>query len=156
MRVDLKNKTVQDSIVVFLLGLALGAYSLIGFFTAAVKTKWFMSPYLFPLLLSVLALLLALSLVREGRGEAGQTASAETVVGSSAQKLKHALAVVLMAAAYAVLIPRLHFIPASILFLAALIWLMGERRWWMIAAVALIMPFALYALFGLALGVRLP
>ena len=56
MRDHLKNKSIQDSIAVFLLGLALGIYSLIRFRSAAVQTRWILSPYLFPLLLSVFAI----------------------------------------------------------------------------------------------------
>ena len=152
----LKNKNVQDSIAVFLLGMALGAYSLIGFSTAAVKTRWIMSPYLFPLLLSAFALLLAFSLFGEGRYEVKHARGGKTPVKTAALKRKNVLAVVLLGIAYVVLIPLIHFIPASILFLAALIRFMGERRWWMLAAVAIVMPLVLYALFGLGLGVRLP
>lgn len=156
MRDDLNNQKVQDSIVVLLLGLALGAYSLIGFFTAAVQTKWIMSPYLFPLLLSAFAVLLAAALFGEGHREARLTRAGETPAKPAALKMKNALAVVLLGMVYAALLPLIRFIPATLLFLAALMWLMGEHRPWMIAAVALLVPLALYALFGLGLGVRLP
>ena len=46
----LKNQKFQEGLVILLLGIALGAYSLYMFRTAAVKTSWIMSPYLFPLL----------------------------------------------------------------------------------------------------------
>ena len=155
MREYLKNKNVQDSIVVFLLGLALGIYSLVSFYTARVQTKWIMSPYLFPLLLSVLTILLSVSLFAEGRYEVAQARSGE-VKSKSPLKLKNVLVVVLMGIAYYVLISLIHFIPATIVFLAAMIWFLGERRWWLIAIIAVAMPFILYALFQLALGVRLP
>lgn len=155
MREYLKNKNVQDSIVVFLLGLALGIYSLVSFYTARVQTKWIMSPYLFPLLLSVLTILLSVSLFAEGRYEVAQARSGE-VKAKSPLKLKNVLVVVLMGIAYYVLISLIHFIPATIVFLAAMIWFLGERRWWLIAIIAVAMPFILYALFQLALGVRLP
>lgn len=155
MREYLKNKNVQDSIVVFLLGLALGIYSLVSFYTARVQTKWIMSPYLFPLLLSVLTILLSVSLFAEGRYEVAQARSGE-VKSKSPLKLKNVLVVVLMGIAYYVLISLIHFIPATIIFLAAMICFLGERRWWLIAIIAVAMPFILYALFQLALGVRLP
>ena len=152
----LKNKNVQDSIVVFLLGLALGAYSLISFYTAAVQTRWIMSPYLFPLLLSVFAILLSVSLFGEGRYELSR-ARAGVVPAKPARFMPgKVLAVVLMSVAYYVLISLIHFIPASVIFLAALICCLGERRRWMIAAVAIGMPLILYALFALGLSVRLP
>lgn len=152
----LKNKKVQDSIVVLLLGLALGAYSLISFRTAAVQTKWIMSPYLFPLLLSAFAILLSVSLFGEGRRELIR--ARDSVVPAKPARLMpgKVLVVVLMGIAYAVLISLIHFIPASVIFLAALIRYLGERRWWMIAMIAIVMPLVLYALFGLGLSVRLP
>lgn len=151
MRDKLKNKAWQEGVLVGLLGLALGAYSLIGFFSAPVQTAWFLSPYLFPLLLAILALPLALALLREGRRENADEPSARP-----AGDRKGLLAVVLTSLAYAALLPLLHFIPATALFLAALIFLLGERRPGMIAAVALLSPLLLYALFGLALKLRLP
>ena len=156
MREYLKNKNVQESIVVFLLGLALGAYSLISFYTARVQTKWIMSPYLFPLLLSVFAVLLSVSLFGEGRYEVSEARRGAEQAKPAKLKLLNVLVVVLMGVAYYVLISLIHFIPASMIFLAAMIWFLGERRWWMIAAVAVVMPLVLYALFALGLSVRLP
>ncbi len=153
MRELIKNKTLRESLALLALGLALGAYSLIGFRTAAVQTKWALSPYLFPLLLSVLALILAAALFAEGRREraAGEAPAA------AAPRAKKTVWIVLAAAIfYDALLPLIRFIPATALFLAALTWLLGERRRWMIAAVALVTPLLLYALFGLALGLRLP
>ena len=156
MREYLKNKNVQESVVVFLLGVALGAYSLISFYTARVQTKWIMSPYLFPLLLSAFSVLLSVSLFAEGRYEVSRERDGETPAKSAPLNYKNVLIVVLMGVAYYVLISLIHFIPASMVFLAAMIWFLGERRWWMIAAVAIAMPLILYALFGLGLNVRLP
>lgn len=151
MRDKLKNKAWQEGVLVGLYGLALGVYSMIGFFTAPVQTAWFLSPYLFPLLIAVLALPLALALIREGRrAEAGEGEA------RPAGDRKRLLAVILTSLAYAALLPLLHFIPATLLFLAALLFLLGERRKWMIAAVAVLSPLLLYALFSLALKLRLP
>ena len=63
---------------------------------------------------------------------------------------------VLLTAAYLALMGLISFIPATALYLAALIRLLGERRWGLIAAVAVLTPLALYALFALGLNVRLP
>ena len=125
MRDYLKNKNVQESIVVFLLGLALGAYSLISFHTARVQTRWIMSPYLFPLLLSVFAVLLSVSLFGEGRFEVGEARRGAEQTKPAKLKLKNVLVVVLMGVAYYVLISLIHFIPASMVFLAAMIWFLG-------------------------------
>ena len=148
MRDHLKNKSIQDSIAVFLLGLALGIYSLIRFRSAAVQTRWILSP--------VFAILLSLSLFGEGLGERGRACEDAAQAKPAPRKLRNVLIVVLMGAAYCALISLIRFLPASMLFLAAMIWFLGERRPWMIAAVSIVMPLVLYALFGLGLGVRLP
>lgn len=156
MRDHLNNQNVPDSLVVLLLGLALGVYSLVGFFTAPVHTAWILSPYLFPLLLAVFAVLLSAALFAEGRSEAEKSRAEAAAAKHAARGLKQLLAVALTGILYCALLAPLGFIPSTVLFLAALLWLLGERRRWMIAAVALLTPLVLYALFGLALGVRLP
>lgn len=157
MRDYIKNKSVLDSIIVLGLGIALGAYSLISFYTATVKTAWIMSPYLFPLLLAVFAVLLSISLFAEGSYEVRKQrqAGGEKAAPASINTVK-VIVVTLFGVAYYLLISWIHFIPASVLFLAALIWYMGERKWWKIALVAAIMPFILYFLFAVLLHVRLP
>ena len=156
MRESLKNKTLQDGVAVLLLALALGAYSLTAFLTARVRTSWILSPWLFPLLLAVLALALSAALLREGRRELRRGGAEETPADSAVTRRGKLAAVVLLTAAYLVLMAPIRFIPATALDLAALVFFLGERRWWMIAAVAGLTPLILYALFALGLSVRLP
>lgn len=153
MRGSLKNKTLQDGLAVLLLALALGVSSLYGFLTARVQTAWILSPWLFPLLLALLALPLSAALIREGRRElrSGVPTEAKPV-----SELGNPAILVLLSAAYLILLGLIGFLPATALFLAALILLLGERRWWMIAAVAVLTPLLLYAVFALGLGLRLP
>ena len=144
----LHNKNRLGAALALAGGLALGAYSLIGHAKAPVQTTWALSPYLFPLLLSVFALLLSLALLLEGRGAAEEK--------KPPQDWKKPGAVLLLSILFCALLPLLHFVPASALYLAALLFLLGERRQFVILAVALLLPLALYALFGLGLHVRLP
>lgn len=157
MRDYWKNKTVQDSVVVLFLGLALGVYSLVSFHTATVQTAWIMSPYLFPLLLAVFALLLSLSLFAEGSHEVKEARKAtEPGAKPAPLALKNVIVVIALSIVYYLLISVIHFIPASILFLAALIWYMGERKYVRIAVISIVMPLILYGLFAKLLNVRLP
>lgn len=154
MRGGLKNKTIQDGAAVLLAGLALGVYSLVSFRRAAVQTAWILSPWLFPMLLAVLAVLAGAALLFAGwRAAAADSAEAPAEKGRG---LPRALTVALSAAAYVALLPALRFVPATALFLGAMMVFLGERRWLTIAAVALAAPLLLYALFALGLGVRLP
>ncbi len=155
MRHAMKNKTVQDGIAVLLLALALGVRSLIGFLSTGQRTAWILSPWLFPLLLALIGLPLAAALLRRAWRESGLEAD-EAVPAVSAPGQRRMAALVLLTAAYLVLMGPIRFVPATMLYLAALIRLLGERRRGMIAAVAVLTPLALYALFALALSVRLP
>ena len=149
----LKNQKFQEGLVILLLGIALGAYSLYMFRTAAVKTSWIMSPYLFPLLLSVFTILVSLSLLVEAVHEMQVATKTD---GKGKMNLKSVAVVMLLCVAYAALLPRLGFILASMLFLAAFIWFLGERRIWLVAAISVVMPLLLYVIFGVLLSVRLP
>ena len=144
----MRRKLNIGAVAVLAAGLSLGAYSLIGYARAAVRTAFLLSPWLFPLLLAVCALPLSLALFLQAPAASGET--------QAPREGKTTLLLALAAAAYAALLPLLHFLPTTALFLAALIWLLGERRWQRIAAVSVAAPLLLYALFGLTLQLRLP
>lgn len=190
MREHIKNKGVLPSIGVLALGVALGAYSLISFYTARVKTEWIMSPYLFPLLLSVFTVLLSVSLFFESKKKPSETktdsadvadvaskeslqteeeaqtnavseARADSKQRSKFDKLEAnpmfmVIGVICSCIAYLFLMQLITFIPATILLLAFLIWLMGERRIHVIVLVSIVTPGVLYVLFSILLNVRLP
>jgi energy-converting hydrogenase Eha subunit C len=52
--------------------------------------------------------------------------------------------------------PVLRFVPATVLFLGALFVCLGERKWRRVLLLSVVAAGAVYALFGLALNVRLP
>ena len=58
--------------------------------------------------------------------------------------------------AYFVFMPELGFPLGSALALAAMAWLLGERRWSVIAGGALVVTAVLHLAFAYGLGVRLP
>ena len=156
MRDYIKNKSVQDSIVVLVLGLALGIFSVYSFFNAKVKAAWIMSPYLFPMLIALFTICMAYCLFMEGKHQVdaekagGQAAAADPI------KLKNVVVVVIISVLYYILMRFISFIPATILFLAALMWFMGERRWKVLIPVAVVAPLVIYAIFAWGLSVRLP
>ena len=153
VREQLKNKTFREGLAVLAAGLALGAYSLVSFRRSAVQTAWILSPWLFPMLLAVFAALLGAALLSGGLRETDGNRDAGKPDGRRALRV---LAAALMVAAYCALLPLIRFLPATALFLAGMMLFLGERRWWVIAAVAVAAPLVLYALFALGLGVRLP
>ena len=152
MKKYLQNSNIQDGVVVFVLGLALFCYSMYSHATG-IPVEWKMSPYLFPCLLSVFAVLLAVSLLADGYHE---IRSGEGSAGKAPVNLLRVAVIVALALAYYFLLPVLTFIPATILFLAVFISYLGERRWWLTALISVAAAGILYFLFGVCLNVMLP
>lgn len=151
----LRNANCHDSIFVGLCSVGLLGYSLYHHHFDRNTTEWKTSPFLFPVLISVFGFLLAVSLMADAIHEAHTPEEAHAKAGKKNNPIG-ALVFIGASIAYYLLMPILHFIPATILFLAGLFIYLGERKWWKIALLALITTGAVYALFGLGLNVRLP
>ena len=150
-------KTRADGLVVTLLGIAFLAYSVDQFRAMSRKVNWIMSPYLFPMSVAGMAILLGIGIIVESRGKDEKQAKAEAEGGRST--LRRALDVVLviaMAVLYEIALPYTGFIPATAVFLAVMVLFLGERRWYIFVPVAVLTPLILYAIFRLGLNVRLP
>ena len=152
----LKMPSFQDAAFIGLCSTGLLFYSLYHHHFDRNTSEWKTSPFLFPVLISVFGLLLMVSLIADAVRER-KTAD---VVGKKAEKEKHNLqgAIVLIAAsvAYYFLLPVIHFIPATILYLAGLFVYLGERKWWKVLLLSVIAAALIYLLFGRGLNVRLP
>lgn len=61
-----------------------------------------------------------------------------------------------IAAAMALLLEPLGFIPAAFLFLAAYAVLLGERKWWKVLLISLLVTILLYLVFQKGLSIYLP
>jgi hypothetical protein len=147
----LKNRNIQDSVFFFCSGAALIWYSLAKHYGGP-PVAWKMSPYLFPILVSVFLLLLSVSLFFDGLYQIRH--GGEKKAGPV--KSRSVLITIALSAAYIVLMGWISFIPATIIFLSVFIFFLGERRLWLIALAALVSALSLYGIFGMALGVMLP
>lgn len=58
--------------------------------------------------------------------------------------------------AYVFLLPYLGFVVCSVALLSALIFLLGERRWYLGISIALVFTMAIYLAFSKGLQIRLP
>ena len=150
MKKYIENRGVHESIAVFVLGLLLGAYSILGFFTAKVKAAWIMSPYLFPMLLSVFAVVVSTFLFAEAKKEAEQDTRRSDI------HLNKVTVTAVMAAVYVALMPIAGFIVSTAVFLAVFMRYTGERKLKIIIPVSVVTPLALYTVFKMVLNVRLP
>lgn len=166
----LSAPTLKDSIFVGLCSVGLFAYSLYHHYNDRNVGEWKMSPYLFPTLISVFGFLLAVSLFFDARRELRVlNAQEETDEKPAAKKnwvgvgvlIGASILYYIMLQVFPVLrlplvgrVPR--FIPMTILFLLGLFIYLGERKWWKLILLSVLTTGAIYALFGIALHVRLP
>jgi len=150
----LRNGSFQESLVVGICSIGLLIYSLYHHYFDRNTSEWKMSPYLFPTLISVFGFLLAISLLADALHELRDTREAET--DAKAKNLPGVLVLVGASVLYDILLPVIHFIPATVLYLLGLFLYLGERKWWKLALLSVLTTLVVYALFGLGLHVRLP
>ena len=174
----------QEAVFIAACSLLLLLYSLYHHHFDRNVTEWKTSPFLFPVLTAVFGILLSAALFSEARRErkrgaeqtgggeadtAGRISSSEeirageiAVAGSGTasltrrQTVKSVLLFICISVCYDILLPVLHFLPATVLYLAVLFFLLGERKVWKICASSAAGAAAVYLLFGVLLNVRLP
>ena len=112
------------------------------------NVEWKLSPYLFPLLISVFLLVLSIFLLIQKRNVEDK----KKVKGDYRTLLFFALSCII----YLFIIDFLGFIISSILLLASVMFLLGERRWWFILLLSISVSLILYVLFASYLSVMLP
>ena len=150
-------KTRADGLVVTLLGIAFLAYSVNQFNAMSRKVNWIMSPYLFPMIVAGMAILLGIGIIVENRGKDEKQAKAESEGGrSTLRKTLDVVLVIVLAVLYDIALPYAGFSPSTAVFLAAMVLFLGERKWYIFVPVAVLTPLILYAIFRLGLNVRLP
>lgn len=150
------NHTVQESVLFFIMAIALMAYALYKHYTG-LPVSWEMSPYLFPVLIAIFLLLLSVSLFTDGRKQVfTQSPEVEAKASKVVVDWKSTLFTVVASVVYFLLMPVITFIPATILFLLAMLWYLKERRWWLMAILSVATTGIIYVMFGVLLNVMLP
>ncbi len=66
------------------------------------------------------------------------------------------LLIVALSFLYLFLLPKVHFVLASIIYLFCFMIILGERKWWVLGSISFITPFIIEFLFGNLLDVFLP
>ena len=152
----LRNPNFQDALFVGLCSVTLLVYSLYHHHFDRNTTEWKTSPFLFPTLISVFGLLLVASLLADAFQDMKAKENAADAEEGGTKNPKGALVFIAASILYYVVLPLIHFIPATILYLACLFIYLGERKWWKILLLSVITAGAVYVLFGMGLNVRLP
>lgn len=148
MRKGRKKENAAESTVIFLSGCALFVYSLVKFHASPVKIGWMLSPYLFPLLLSVCLLFSSILLLFEA-GEKREDIERK-------RDAKKIFVMLFMGIGYSILINTIRFVPATAVFLVISMRYLGEKNLKKTATVAVLTPCILCAIFEYLLHVRLP
>lgn len=149
-KIALINSTRVEGFVFLILSLALFIYSMI--LHRLSNTEWKMSPYLFPLVISIFLAFLSLSLLKEGKQLKKENDREEGI----ASNWKDVIYIAIFTLVYCILIGVITFIPATSLFLLVSFWYLGERKRYLILLISLLFPVILYVLFGMLLHVMLP
>ena len=149
----------QEAVFIAACSLLLLLYSLYHHHFDRNVTEWKTSPFLFPVLTAVFGILLSAALFSEARRErkrgAEQAGGGEEAC-TAGIGIKKVLLFICISVCYDILLPVLHFLPATVLYLAVLFFLLGERKVWKICASSAAGAAAVYLLFGVLLNVRLP
>ena len=146
-----KNKKINP---VLIEGIVLCALSVLGIIFSIIchygfKVEWKLSPYLFPLFISIMLCILSISLIlssfsglKEAKREKGDR--------------KTFLLFLLECAIYLIVLKYLGFLISTMLLLGAIVHLLGEKSWCKIILISVVTSLIIYFLFGVYLGVMLP
>lgn len=138
-------------------GIGLMIYSL--YYHGNAGIEWVMSPYLFPLLISIFLIFLAVGLLAEvhrlAKVESIKKGATNAQISPKIEwkKLSITLSMIII---YYFAMPMIGFLISGFLFLVGMFWLLGERRIWLIALLAVGTPLILYGVFHELLHVMLP
>jgi putative tricarboxylic transport membrane protein len=155
MPADLRRydaKRVVESILFLAIGISLLVYSR-GMWGAKMEIS--MSPYLFPFMVGGSFTALASVLLLQGLGMGDIRSRVDRLPGNSLDWASVAV-VTGFSIVYFLLLPVLHFMPATSVFLFALLYVLGEKRLWLCGAISVGTTAAIYVTFGMLLNVKLP
>jgi hypothetical protein len=151
------NGEIIESIIFTILGL----FIMISALNMNTYGSWALAPGLFPLIISILLLLLSLSLFlqgvkknkkeTEGTGEKKKEKTEEDKINWIGVLFVFGFSLL-----YCFTLPIIHFIPASLIYLAVMMFFLKEKRWWLVGIITAATTFGLYYFFGILLKVILP
>ena len=135
-------------------GIALLAFSVIGVIYSIVshfgfKVEWKLSPYLFPLFISLMLFVLSISLLLSGLKGMDEKKSEK---GDK----KTFLLFLAECAIYLVDLRYIGFLISTMILLGAIVRLLGEKNWVKVILISVVTSLIIYFLFGVYLGVMLP
>lgn len=113
--------------------------------------SWALAPGLFPIVMGVIILALSVSLIIQAiKNKTWKSGGFDRV------DWLRITVVLVLTFVYVWLLPLLGFIAVSIPYLALFLFVLGEKRWWLVGIIAAGTTLGLYYSFGVLLSVYLP
>lgn len=113
--------------------------------------SWTLSPALFPIIITVLIFLFSIALIVQGMKNKEEVQERKRLENG-----RGFLLVLFISIMYLIILPKLHFLMASIIYLFLFLFILGERKWWLLLSISVITPVLIQYLFGNLLDVFLP
>ena len=156
-RYYLSNSKIKESLFFIAIAIIILVYSLVNHYTTK-DLQWGLSPYLFPLLVSVFMIIISISLFAEGIKDEKLKKKEPTNKEEKKEIVywKEVLFTILFSIVYYFAMDIIGFIVSTILFLLILFAFLGERRKWLITIISVSTTAIIYFIFGVLLHVMLP
>ena len=134
----LSNSKVKESLLFITIAIVILLYSLINHYTTK-DLQWGLSPYLFPLLVSVFMISISISLFVEGIKDEKLRKKEEINKVEKKEKVywKEVIFVIFISLVYYLAMDIIGFIFSTTLFLVILFVFLGERRKWILVLISL-------------------
>ncbi len=145
-----RNRHAGESVVFGTLGAALLVYSLYSHYQ--VDVAWKLSPYLFPVFISILFILVSVSMFLQGL-KTGEEPRQNEEGKESFRKVAGFIGLVIV---YYILLPYLGFLITDTLMLFFFLLYLGVRPWWKGMIFSVSLTIIIYVVFQVLLNVRLP
>lgn len=143
----LKNNKVVEGLLIALASIFL----IIESFKLHNNKSWALSPALFPIIITISVLALSIILIIKGLRE-----NTVNTGQSNKEGLKKLGLIIIISFAYLIILPKLHFLISSIIYLFSFLFILGERKWLLLITISIITPLLIQYLFGNLLDVFLP
>lgn len=113
--------------------------------------SWALSPALFPLIITISILLFSIGLIVKSLKP--DYVDPKALKGEGFKRLA---LIILISFLYLLVLSKLHFLISSIIYLLLFLFILGERRWWLLGIISIITPLLIEYIFGNLLNVFLP
>lgn len=151
-----KNRKINGEIIEGTLLAALAIAIMIVSLNMNSFGSWALSPGLVPLIMGVILLTLSMTLVYKGLKKLKLISRDSTGRSPGKIKLINVILISGITLLFLWLLPIVHFVWATVIYMAVLLLLLGERRWWAIVSISAGTTGFIYYVFGILLNVMLP